>query len=222
MPRYNISSESEMAETIEVPVTADATVAAVRRLPDRGLGGDGPVQDAFRRSGIGSFHDACLWVHRLPYGEALPGPPVSALLTGLRGTCTTKHAAIAALAAELRLAVQRQIGFYRMDAAMVPGIDTLLTPLGLSFVPAVHCFLDGMGTTIDLTAGNRDGRAQPIRSYDFVVPVAADATRDDVDRLFVEHLPRYHAIEPKLAAMPTDAIVALVAACRRRLHARAG
>lgn len=211
-----------MPDTIEVPATADATVTAVRRLPDHALSGGGPVQEAFRRSGISSFHDACFWVQRLPYGEAVPGPHTSALLSGRRGTCTTKHGAIAALAAELRLPMRKQLGFHRMDDSMVPGIGALLAPLGLSFVPAVHCFLDSMGAAIDLTAGNRDGRARPIDSYDFVVPVAPDATGEEIDRLFMRHLPRYHAIEPTLATMPTEAVVALLAECKKRLHARAG
>src|SRR5262249_22738104 len=138
-----------------------------------------------------------------------------------RGTCTTKHGAIASLAAELGLEVQKHLGFYRMTPAMVPGIDVFLAPFDLEFVPATHCFLRYGHMDIDLTSGNRDGRAMPIESYDFVVPVAADATREDFARFYVEHLPRYFVVEPKLGRLPVPQIVELLSLCKQRLHARA-
>src|SRR5262245_60827242 len=126
---------------MDVSATLAGTAAAILKLPNRTLTAGSPVQDAFLACGITSFHDACTWVQQLEYGDTTSGFAPAALLMERRGTCTTKHGAIAALAAEIELPVHKHLGFYRMDDAMVPGVGVLLEPLGLEFVPMVHCFL---------------------------------------------------------------------------------
>src|SRR5262245_15210194 len=87
--------------------TLTATAAAIAQLPNLTLTAGSPVQDAFLRCRISSFHDACTWVHQLEYGETISDGGLEALLAERRGTCTTKHGAIAALASEMGLPVHK-------------------------------------------------------------------------------------------------------------------
>jgi hypothetical protein len=37
-------------------------------FPDRSITENGPIGRIFRKLDIGTFHEACRWVHQLPYG----------------------------------------------------------------------------------------------------------------------------------------------------------
>lgn len=206
---------------MDASATQTARAAAIAELPNPTLTAGSPVQDVFLGHGIASFRDACTWVQHLEYGDTTSGHTAAALLTEQRGTCSTKHGVIAMLAAEIGLPVHKHLGFYRMDDAMVPGVRGLLEPFGLPFVPMVHCFLRYGDVHVDLTEGNRDGRVRPIDGYDFVLVVAADSTRQDFDRLYLEHVPRYYEIEPRFAGVSVDRLAALAASATRLAHARA-
>src|SRR5262245_56748540 len=107
------------------------TVEGIASLPDRPLQSGHPLQDAFLECGITSFHGARAWVHQLPYGVARSGEPAMALFATRRGTCSTKHGAIAALAYEMGLAVHKHLGFYRLGSEILPGAETVLDPFAL-------------------------------------------------------------------------------------------
>src|SRR5262249_15432580 len=99
-------------------------------LPDPAISPGGPVADAFRRHRITGFQQACRWVKELPYGSSSDGLNALTLFTDYRGTCMTKHGAIARLAAELQLPVFKQLAFYRLNEELVTGIGALLAPYG--------------------------------------------------------------------------------------------
>jgi hypothetical protein len=125
-------------------------VDSIARLPDGAIHPGGVVGDAFLRRGIATFRQACQWVKDLPYGhnsrtqEPADGSSSTAnamvLFDDNRGTCFTKHGVIARLASELGLPVYKNLGFYRLNDEIVTGVDEVLAPYGLTFVPQIHCF----------------------------------------------------------------------------------
>jgi len=72
------------------------------------------------------------------------------------GTCTTKHAVIATLAAELGLPITRGVGIYPMTEAIVAGTEKILSEYSLPYVPMIHCFLEYEDYRVDLTEGTRN------------------------------------------------------------------
>jgi hypothetical protein len=133
----------------------------------------GTVSDAvFNRLGIDNFHDACRHVHALPYGYNSDRDDLMILFKEKMGSCTTKHAVIATLAVELNLPVEKQIGIYAMNEAIVTGTDAgSLTRYDLPYVPMIHCFLNYGQYRVDLTDGNANGKNRSITNFLYIEPV---------------------------------------------------
>jgi hypothetical protein len=81
------------------------------------------------------------------------------------GSCTTKHAVIATLAAELNLPITKSIGIYPMTEAIVSGTNRILHKYDLPYLPMVHCFLEYHDHWVDLTQENHNGKNQAIESF---------------------------------------------------------
>jgi len=79
-------------------------------FPDKGITEAGPISKTFLILAIRSFLEACKYVHALPYGYNSDRDDLMILFQERMGTCTTKHAVIATLAAELGLPITRGSG----------------------------------------------------------------------------------------------------------------
>jgi hypothetical protein len=134
-------------------------------LPDGRISGGGQLSRAFADLGFSSFQHACSWVHELPYGYNSDRDDPLILFSERRGTCTTKHAAIATLAQELGLPVRKHLGIYAMTEEIVTGTETILGRFGLPYLPMLHCFLVSGPHRVDLTEGNRNGKNCPIEEF---------------------------------------------------------
>ena len=75
------------------------------------------------------------------------------MLSERRGTCSTKHALLAALAIEQRLPIHLTLGIYEMSERNTPGVGAVLSMHGLAYVPEAHCYLIYNDTRIDVTRG---------------------------------------------------------------------
>jgi hypothetical protein len=100
------------------------------------------------------------------------------------GTCSTKHAVIAPLAAELGLPVTRGVGIYPMTEALVTGTNKILADYRLPYVPMIHCFLEYGSYRVDLTEGNYNGKNRPIDEFLFTDRVAATISAKDEYLIF--------------------------------------
>jgi hypothetical protein len=148
-------------------------------FPEKVIIGTGSVSQAALALGIRSFLDACRYVHSLPYGYNSDRDDLMILFKEKMGTCTTKHAVIATLAAELGLAITKGVGIYAMTEAIVTGTDKILSEYGLPYVPMIHCFLEYGDYRIDLTEGNRNGKNRPINDFLYTDRVAATISAKD-------------------------------------------
>lgn len=148
-------------------------------FPDTPILDNGPVGRTFLELGINTFLGACGHVHRMPYGYNSDRDDLMVLFKEKMGSCTTKHAVIATLAAELDLPVRKHIGIYAMTEAIVTGTSRILEDHRLPFVPMVHCFLTYEDRFVDLTEGNRNGKNRPIDQFLYTEAVAATISGKD-------------------------------------------
>jgi hypothetical protein len=148
-------------------------------FPDKTITATGPVSKAFLNQGILGFQEACRYVHELPYGYNSDRDDLMILFKEKMGTCTTKHAVIATLAAELGLPVTRGVGVYPMTEAIVTGTDRVLAEYNLPYVPMIHCFLEYERYRVDLTEGNHNGKNRPIDDLLYTDRVAAAISAKD-------------------------------------------
>jgi hypothetical protein len=134
-------------------------------LPAIPLSPGGPVCQAMLEQGWTTIRQAACAIKAMPYGYN-PNPlSVLSLLVDGYGTCTTKHALLAAAAEELGLTLHKVLGAYCLDGSVVQGADAILARAGLTAVPAMHCFLSYGLYRIDLTEGNCNGKNVPLDSY---------------------------------------------------------
>ena len=134
-------------------------------FPDKSITQAGPISEEFLGLDIRSFHEACRYVHNLPYGYNSNRDDLMILFKEKMGTCSTKHAVIATLAAELGLPITRGVGIYPMTEAIVAGAHKILYEYSLPYVPMIHCFLEYGDYRVDLTEGNRNGKRRPIGDF---------------------------------------------------------
>ena len=131
-------------------------------FPDRTIIKAGTISNHFLSSGIKNFLDACLYVHNLPYGYNSDRDDLMILFKEEMGSCTTKHAVIATLAAELDMPINKSIGIYPMTEAIVTGTNKILNKYDLPYIPMIHCFLEYGKHRVDLTEGNHSGKNQSV------------------------------------------------------------
>jgi hypothetical protein len=148
-------------------------------FPDKKIQKTGPIAGTFLDLGIVRFRDACRYVHELPYGYNSDRDNPMILFEEKMGSCTTKHAVIATLAAELGIAIEKNIGIYPMTEGLVTGTRKILDRHGLPYLPMVHCFLVYRDRRVDLSQGNRNGKNGPIDDFLFTTQVEANISARD-------------------------------------------
>ncbi len=186
-------------------------------LPNIELQPGDPISDQCLQRELTTFHEACQWVKALPYGANSSSENSLILFEEGYGNCTTKHGAIARLANAHNLPISKHLGFYRLNDDIVTGVNAILQPHGLDFIPQSHCFLVYENYRVDLTEGNCNGKNKTIEDYDFVIQVAPDLTEAQHQAIYLDHLRRYYSIEPQLATLGEDKVFELLISCDRQL-----
>lgn len=125
-------------------------------LPNIRLKCAGPVTAAILARGITDYQAAGRYLQALPYGRTANRADFGAVLREGKGTCSTKHALLAALAQEQELVVVLTLGIYEMHERNTPGVGAVLSRYGLAYVPEAHCYLTCERTRIDITRSSTD------------------------------------------------------------------
>jgi hypothetical protein len=120
-------------------------------LPNVSLKPAGPLTAEIMACGITDFRAAGRYLQALPYGRTVNRADFRAVLREGKGTCSTKHAFLAALAYEQKLAVVLTLGIYEMHERNTPGVGAILARYGLTCLPEAHCYLTYAGMRIDTT-----------------------------------------------------------------------
>jgi hypothetical protein len=148
-------------------------------FPDKIIVEAGPIARAFLNMGIKDFHNACRYVHELPYGHNSNRDDSMILFKENMGNCTTKHAVIGTLSAELNLAIVKNIGIYAMTEEIVTGTEQILVKYDLPYVPMIHCFLVYQDNYVDLSDGNQNGKNRSIENFLYTAKVAVNISGKD-------------------------------------------
>ena len=157
----------------------------VELLPNFALDGKARLDAAFVALGKRDYHAAARHVRRLPYGRNSDRADYGSVLEEGRGTCSTKHALLAALARDHGLPVELRLSIYEMDGRNTPGVGPVLARYGLDGVPEAHCYLAYRGARVDLT---RVVPTDPIQTFlyeETIEPAGIGAYKVDLHRRFV-------------------------------------
>ena len=186
-------------------------------LPDVEIKECGEFSKIFLRQGIHSFHSACRQVKAMTYGANSDSTQSKLLLEENQGTCSTKHGAIAHLAQELNLPIYKNLGFYRLNDTIVTGVNDIIAPYELSYIPQIHCFLGYENYRVDLTEGNCNGKNQTIDDYDFIVQVQPDPSSEEKLACYLGTLRRYFEFAPELKAVGEENVLEILEECDRQV-----
>ncbi len=153
-------------------------------FPNKSIEAAGPVSRTFIDLGADDFASACRYVHELPYGYNSDRDDLMILFKEKMGSCTTKHAVIATLAAEMGIPVHKYVGVYAMTETLVTGTGGILERYELPYLPMVHCFLVYKDHRVDLSEGNRNGKNGPIDDFLYMAKVGPNIPGKDEYRLY--------------------------------------
>lgn len=123
-------------------------------LPDVTLGVEGELGTSFVDAGSHDYRAAARHVRDLPYGRNTDRSDYRLVLPEGRGTCSTKHALLAALASEHDAPVGLRLGIYLMNGRNTPGVGPVLRRHGMEELPEAHCYLVHRGRRVDLTTAD--------------------------------------------------------------------
>ena len=189
-------------------------------VPHAPLAGDGVVTGHFRARGVADFADAAQWVQSLPYGRTSSRDDVSLVITEGRGTCSTKHALLAALAGELGLELVLTLGIYEMTEANTPGVGAVLQRHGLTSIPEAHCYLVRAGHRIDVT--REVTAAEPIATFLHEEAIRVDQIGAYKIELHQRVLADWIAREPRARGRTLSEVWAIREECIARLSGPPG
>lgn len=137
----------------------------LERLPNFDLAFRGATTDDFLSMGLNDFRAAVDYVWRLPYDRNSNRADFNLVLRENRGTCSTKHAALAQVAFEQKQPVFLTLGIYEMNERNTPVVAAVLDEFGLETLPEAHCYLTHRDERIDVTRFPKGETVEPIENF---------------------------------------------------------
>lgn len=167
-------------------------------LPDFPLDFATETGARFADKGARDFRSAARYVMVLSYGRNTDRSDYRLVLEEGRGTCSTKHALLAALAREHGSPVELRLGIYEMTGRNTPNVGPVLRRYGLDLVPEAHCYLAHRGTRVDLTrTGNGGEPIQALLHEEEIEPSQIGAYKVERHRDFVRDWATARGLDPE-------------------------
>lgn len=124
----------------------------------------GPISREALKYGFSEFRSVAEHIRTIPYGRPREGADVLSVLKERRGTCSSKHCLLAALAHECgHKEVELIVGVYEMTEDNTPGVGSVLSEASITSIPEAHCYLKVAGYRYDFT-GLPSGVSSPFDS----------------------------------------------------------
>jgi len=172
---------------------------------------DTALCSAVRGFGFARFEALCGHVRALPYGRIQADADVPAVLIEARGTCSSKHRLLAAVAHDCgRHDVRLTVGIYLMSGANTPGAAAALEAAGIAEIPEAHCYLSIGTGRVDFT-GLSSGATSPFDSLvveHYVDPEDLPAFKASWHRAFMASWAKSRGIDPQHAWAVREACIA--------------
>ncbi len=112
---------------------------------------NGIVSKNFLNLGVKSFHSAIDWVKYMPYGRNNDRTNYLSIFSEYRGTCSTKHALLNALALENNQNIILKMVICKIDKYSNKSIKSLLEYLKIEYFPEAHCIISNDKDYLDIT-----------------------------------------------------------------------
>jgi len=125
----------------------------------------------------------------IPYGRNTHRNDLSLVLTENKGTCSSKHALLKAIAREQNIAaVQLILCIYKMQLSNTPGIGKHIEKSGLTYIPEAHCYLRIEDMRVDLTNANSsvDNIANDILHEELILPAQVDVYKVEAHQQYIK------------------------------------
>lgn len=171
---------------------------SVDHLPDAPLDVRYELAARFDERGVRDYRSAARYVMDLPYGRNSDRSNHHLVLAEGRGTCSTKHALLAALALEQGIDVELRIGIYAMDATNTPGVGEVLQKYGIPVIPEAHCYLAYRDRRVDVTS-SASVRVKEFVAEETISPAQIGAHKVGMHRAFVERWAKEVGLDPDYA-----------------------
>lgn len=110
-----------------------------------------PVSQYFIQLGYPQFATAANFIKNLPYQRNADKNDILSVVKDKYGTCSTKHAVLAALVAENNQGLDLVLGVFKMDANYSNAVGEILAKYHLPYIPEAHNYLMLEGTRYDYT-----------------------------------------------------------------------
>lgn len=165
-------------------------------LPDFWLAGAGELTSHFQDLGIGDYRAAARYVRDLPYGRNTDRSDYRLVLEEGRGTCSTKHALLAALARENGVGVGLMIGMFLMDGRNTPGVAAALRRHGIASIPEAHCYLAFKDERVDVT-GIEGGEIGTFLYEETIEPAQIGSYKVERHKAFVRSWAAERGLDPE-------------------------
>lgn len=111
----------------------------------------GDVSFAFYQLGLKTYHEAVNWARQLPYGRNSDRTDYRCVFSEGKGTCSTKHAVLAALAQEYAQPIKLKMVICKLDENLDPNVRPFLDLIDAKYFPEAHCFLACRLGRLDIT-----------------------------------------------------------------------
>ncbi|MFK8009380.1 MAG: hypothetical protein AB8H03_23670 [Saprospiraceae bacterium] len=124
----------------------------IDKIPNFFIQAKAPLSEQCQALGIVDFHEAVDYIFKLPYRRNSSKEDLTLVFSEKCGVCSTKHAALAALALENNYSgLKLVIGVYKMNEKNTPGVGEILGKNKLAFMPEAHTYLVFGKDKIDIT-----------------------------------------------------------------------
>ena len=111
-----------------------------------------PLSKSCIEQGFTDFASVCHFVQQLPYGRNTNRSDFTSIIQENKGTCSTKHAFLKALALENNAQrIKLCLGIYKMKESNTKGIGAVLTKYNLEYIPEAHTYLKHENNICDFT-----------------------------------------------------------------------
>lgn len=148
----------------------------------------GPLSALYLEQGVETFKDATHWTHQLSYGRNSDRSDYLLIFEEGKGTCSTKHAALAALAEECGLPIQLKMVICELNRDLDHRVAPLLELLGVEFLPEGHCYLNTPEGERDYTFPNQEPfpKVKVIKEYT-ITPEEIGKRKEDLHQQFIKN-----------------------------------
>ena len=128
------------------------------------------------------------YVKSLPYGRNTNRTDVSLVLKEEKGSCSSKHAFLKALAIEnSKKEIELILAIYKMNANNT-SIGTTISKNNLEYIPEAHCYLKVLGNSLDVTSesSNFNNIKEAILSEEIILPNQVSVFKVNYHKEFIK------------------------------------